>query len=120
MRRARNVISFPITTSDTPTVKEAMNASPPEVAMWRNAITKELTKLAKKGTWEELGKISRKGRKRIGPNGERLIPTHVILKIKRNPDSHPVRFKARVVAGGNLQIKNLDYDGVYAPVVDFF
>ncbi len=31
----------------------------------------------------------------------------------------PIRFKARVVAGGHLQVKGRDYDAVYAPVTDF-
>lgn len=119
VHRARKVISFPITTSDEPTVEEAMNASPPEKAMWLEAIIQELESLERKKTWIPLGEAIRKGRRFIGPDGERLLPTHMVLKIKRNKHGQATRFKARVVAGGHLQIEGLDFDGVYAPVVSF-
>ena len=83
------------------------------------AVISELESLEKKKTWISLGEAVRKGRKLQGPNGERLLPTHMVLKIKRNEDGHPVRFKALVVAGGHLQIQGLDFDGVYAPFVGF-
>ena len=42
-----------------------------------------------------------------------------MLRIKRNSDGNPTRFKARVVAGSNHQIRDRDFDAVYALVVDF-
>ena len=104
IHRAEKVITFPITTSDEPTVKEAMNASPPEVEFWIKAIMEELNSLEKKKTWIPLGKAIRKGRRWFGPKGERLLPTHVVLKIKRNEHGFPVLSKARLVAGGHMQI----------------
>ncbi len=61
----------------------------------------------------------RRGRFSKGPNGESILPTHVILKIKRDEQGRPIRFKARIVAGGHMQIHGKDFDAVYAPVVDF-
>ena len=75
--------------------------------------------LKKKKTWIEVGKCSRKGNRKVGPRGERLLPTHVILKIKRNEHGQAVRFKARIVAGGNHQVQGKDVHGVYAPVIDY-
>lgn len=45
-----SVISVPITTSDTPTVREAMRATYPEVLLWRQAIKDEFETLESKGT----------------------------------------------------------------------
>eukprot|EP00171_Calliarthron_tuberculosum_P001098 IDg1098t1 len=52
-------------------------------------------------------------------NGAKVLPSHIILRIKRDEKGHPTRFKARVVAGGNYQVRGKDFESVYAPVVDF-
>lgn len=53
-----------------------------------------------------------------GEQGEGILPSHVVLKIKRDRNGNPSRFKARVVAGGNFQVPGMDLNAVYAPVVD--
>ena len=117
----RSAINFPITTSDSPSMREAMNATKDEVELWRRAIDAELLTLEKKSAWVKIGSTrnpTTRFRTR-GPKGEIILPTHVVLKIKRDEMGNPEKFKARVVAGGNFQIQGKDYDSVYAPVVDF-
>ena len=47
--RACNSISFPITTSDQPTVRDATNATRDEAELWRKVIITELSTLSQKG-----------------------------------------------------------------------
>ena len=42
---AQLVINFPVTTPDEPTVKQALNATAPELQMWKAAINDELQRL---------------------------------------------------------------------------
>ncbi len=97
-----------------------MAATPAERELWLKAIEDELRSLEEKLTWREAGiRPKRRGCVSKGPNGESILPTHVILKIKRDEQGLPIRFKARIVAGGRMQIHRKDFDAVYAPVVDF-
>lgn len=87
---------------------EAMNATLEERNFWREAIKEEFQSLEEKSTWKP------------DSNSEsQPLPTHVVLKIKRNADGSVERFKARIVAGGNFQVYGLNYLETYAPVVDF-
>jgi len=88
-----------------------MNSTDAEVSLWKEAIQSELDSLNKMGTWMKVSKYDLKG--------SRALPSHVILKIKRNEDGLADRFKARVVAGGNLQVMGRDVDDVSAPVADY-
>lgn len=47
------------------------------------------------------------------------LATHVILGIKRYRKGSVSRFKAHIVASGNLQREGMNFEAVYAPVVDF-
>ena len=100
--------SVPITTSDDPTVREAMNASPEESELWSKAIEDEFSSLDDKETWEPDDDPQAKP-----------LPTHIVLKVKRDKEGDVDRFKARVVAGGNHQTHGEDYFDTYAPVVHF-
>lgn len=113
---ASSAIMVPITTTDSPTVQEAMSATESEVELWKTAIDDEITSLEEMGTWKIVTKRTVQNRKN---SNEPVLPTHVILKIKRNSEGVPERFKARIVAGGNLQISGRDVDDVYSPVVDY-
>ena len=53
------------------------------------------------------------------PNNISVLRTHLVLKVKQHVTGHPVRFKARVVAGGHHQVKGRDYEKVYSPVLGF-
>ena len=50
------------------------------------------------------------------PKGTQLIRTGIILKLKRDENGIPARFKARVVARGNEQSDDLEYIELYGPV----
>ena len=117
---AKRVITVPLTTSDEPSVREAVHSTSPEAKLWKEAMIEELQNLDEKGTWISIGKIAKSSPKKIqGPNGEGILPTHFVLKIKRDEDGNPIRFKARIVAGGNHQVQGYDFDDVYSPVVQF-
>jgi hypothetical protein len=83
--------TFDVTTSDEPTLRAAMKASPQEQELCLQAI-EEFDALDCKGTWVPDLK-----------SHKQALPTHVILKVKRNADGSVERFKARIVAGGNHQ-----------------
>ena len=50
------------------------------------------------------------------PKGTKFIRTGIILKLKRDENGLPARFKARLVARGNEQSDEFDYFELYAPV----
>jgi Reverse transcriptase (RNA-dependent DNA polymerase) len=100
--------NFDVTTSDEPTLREAMKASPQVQALWLQAIEEEFDALDCKGTWVPNLK-----------SHKQALPTRVILKVKRNADGLVERFKARIVSGGNHQQICQDYFEKYTPVVDF-
>ena len=112
--QSANIITIPITTTDEPSMDEAMSATPSEVQLWLKAIEKELSDLKNMGTWKPIGPLWK-----LKSLNKKALPTHIILKIKRNEYGLPMKFKARLVAGGNLQVMGRDVDNVYAPVVDY-
>lgn len=127
---AQSAINFEVTTPDQPTVKQAMSAVSSEVELWKVAINDELNSLAKE-TWKRLPHVIESV-----PRGTNILPTHLVLKIKRYENGNPtriavssrlifktkcyyasfqsksIRFKARIVAGGHLQVKGKDHDKV--------
>ena len=84
--------------------------------LWKAAIRDELKQLEKMGTWKILQHSERDS---LYSSISRNFPTHIVLKIKRDEKGHPTVFKARLVAGGNLQVLGKDCDTVYGPVVDY-
>jgi Reverse transcriptase (RNA-dependent DNA polymerase) len=100
--------NFDVTTSDEPTLRVAMKASPQEQALLLQAIEEEIDALDCKGTWVSDLK-----------SHKQTLPTHIILKAKRNADGSVERFKARIVEGGNHQQFGQDYFETYGPVVNF-
>ena len=93
-----------ISTSDEPSVSEALKS--PERSEWIAAITEEFMNLLKLKTWSEESH----------PPGAKAIPSGIVLKLKRDADGKPCRFKARLVARGNLQDDMFDFGELYAPV----
>jgi len=49
------------------------------------------------------------------PEGRKTLPIHWVYKIKHNGAGDVQRFKARLVCGGNYQIKCIDYQATFAP-----
>ena len=53
-------------------------------------------------------------------NSSKIIPSHIILKEKYNPDGSFSKLKARLVAGGHMQDPSSIYiDSTYSPTPKF-
>ena len=98
-----------VTTSDTPTLSEALNSTPTEREMWLQAIQDEHDSLVENGTWTTPAFL---------PKGKKPLPSFIILQVKRDSEGKVERFKARIVAGGHMQ-HNHDFDKQHTPVMDF-
>jgi hypothetical protein len=48
-----------------------------------------------------------------------ILRSHLVLKAKRDTAGAIIKYKARLVAGGDAQVHGLDLDQSYAPVSDF-
>ena len=107
--RNRSSVAIPacITTSDEPSVQEALKSS--EAQNWIDAIQEEFSTITAADTYEETTEAP-----------SRALPSGVILKLKRDAHGKPSRFKARLVARGNLQkVDERAYESRYAPVACF-
>lgn len=94
-----------ITTEDEPKLSIALKS--PERHIWLDAIQEEFDKLEKSKTWE-IPKSQ--------PTPGKVIPSAMILKLKRDENGLPERFKGRLVALENFQSDQLGLVEVYAPV----
>ncbi|XP_070667863.1 uncharacterized protein [Malus domestica] len=74
---------------------------------WRKAMDEEIEAIQKNDTWELA--ILLKGHKAIGVKW--------VYKTKKNANGEVERYKARLVAKGYSQSAGIDYDEVFAPVV---
>jgi hypothetical protein len=74
---------------------------------WEASIKSELNSLISNGTWELIDQ----------PMNEVILPNQWIFKIKRKKDNSIERYKSRLVVGGHRQIKGINYDETFAPVV---
>lgn len=81
-----------ISTTNDPKINVAMRSK--EKDYWQEAIHEEIETLTKSNTWTTEEKP---------PATVKLLLAMVILKLKQDNDGNPERFKARVVALGNLQ-----------------
>jgi hypothetical protein len=50
------------------------------------------------------------------PSGRRAVESKWVFKIKRDSEGKPIRYKARLVAQGFTQRKELDFQETFAPV----
>lgn len=95
-----------ISTSDEPSLTAAMKSA--EKDFWQKAITEEIETLIENETWTPNEKP---------PPNIKVLPSMIILKLKRDNVGRPARFKARVVALGNYQDEFGNEIELYAPVV---
>ena len=75
---------------------------------WEEAIQSELTALAAFDTFEVVGL----------PPGKKPVGCKYVFKIKYHPDGSIDKYKVRLVAQGFLQQEGVDYNEIFAPVVD--
>ncbi|GFT63113.1 retrovirus-related Pol polyprotein from transposon TNT 1-94 [Trichonephila clavipes] len=75
---------------------------------WKLAMENELDSLDKHKVWEIVQK----------PAESKLIKTKWIYSLKQDDAGKNIKYKARLVAAGFNQIKNIDYSESYSPVVN--
>ena len=87
---------------------EAINSTHGEE--WKEAISDEMNSLEKQGTWTVVDKPT---------NNRRIIGSKWVFAVKTDPEGNILRFKARFVARGFSQQRDIDFHETYAPVVDY-
>ncbi|GFV14364.1 retrovirus-related Pol polyprotein from transposon TNT 1-94 [Trichonephila clavipes] len=75
---------------------------------WKLAMENELDSLYKHKVWEIVQK----------PAKSKLIKTKWVYSLKQDDAGKNIKYKARLVAAGFNQIKNIDYSESYSPVVN--
>ncbi|GFW48591.1 retrovirus-related Pol polyprotein from transposon TNT 1-94 [Trichonephila clavipes] len=75
---------------------------------WKLAMENELDSLDKHKVWEIVQK----------PAKSKLIKTKWVYSLKQDDAGKNIKYKARLVAAGFNQIKNIDYSESYSPVVN--
>lgn len=105
----RYIAGVVITTSDKPTISEALSSTPQEIALWKESLVNELESLVETGTIGTVESL---------PPDAVILPSFAILQVKRLGDGAVERLRSRIVGGGHKQTKKT-YRFKSAPVVDF-
>lgn len=92
-------------TSDDPKLIEALNLD--ERDFWINSVHEEFENLHTAGAWVKNVMLQ--------PD-DKILPTGTIVKLKRDEIGRPKRFKARLVARGNLHQDYKQSKELYATV----
>ena len=86
------------------TLTEAMQS--PFARQWAEATVDEWCSLLSNDTWTLVSKQP----------WMKIIPCRWVFVLKTDEHGRPVRFKARLVAGGHRQVAGVDYEETFAPV----
>ena len=81
----------------------------PQSKQWKHAIKEEIDSLVQRKTWE-ITQL---------PEGKNCVGCKWVFKLKTNAEGKITRYKARLVARGFTQRKEIDYSETYSPVVNF-
>lgn len=81
----------------------------PNFNLWLNAMQEELDVFAQREVWSLVRK----------PAKARVLGCRWVFAIKKDEQNQIVRYKARLVVQGFKQLKGMDYDLVFSPVVNF-
>lgn len=76
---------------------------------WKEAMDSEYSSLIENQTWE-LAEL---------PNGKKAIKCRCAYALKKNVNGKIINFKARLVAQGYSQVKGIDYQETFSPVVTY-
>ncbi|KAG2781707.1 hypothetical protein PC111_g24517 [Phytophthora cactorum] len=106
-RASANAVEAAVDLSEPSTFQEAVNG--PDQVHWRKAIRAELKSMRLRGVFR-AAKL---------PNGQRVIGTKWVFKIKRKADGSIEKYKARLVAKGFKQKYGIDYTETFSPVVKY-
>jgi Reverse transcriptase (RNA-dependent DNA polymerase) len=104
---AWNLAAHATHTPDSPTISSALASTNED--KWLEAIDKKVSALEESGTWTMVPHQP----------GMNILRSHLVLKAKRETAGAIIKYKARLVAGGDAQVHGLDFDQSYAPVADF-
>jgi Reverse transcriptase (RNA-dependent DNA polymerase) len=99
MRKARRRTAYD---ADNPTVTQAMSSE--DADGWLDSLDVELTQMLDREVYDT----------EQPPPGTPILPSHFVLRRKRDSHGRHVKFKARLVAGGDRQLKQM-YTVVTAP-----
>ena len=100
-------ISEAIDEADPKTWKQAMTGK--NKAYWLKAANDEMTSIAQMTVFEILPNM---------PVGQKALPAKWVFSTKKSRDAKIVKFKARWVARGGLQKKEVDYLETFTPVAN--
>jgi hypothetical protein len=84
----------------------------PDRNKWKQAMDEEIKSQKDNKTWIVVTRAS-------VPDGKRVLQCKWVLKIKRDADGNPVRYKARLCAKGFMQKYGEDYFDTFAPVISY-
>lgn len=76
---------------------------------WLSSIKDEFLTIRQNGTWEKMKDTH-------PPPSTTVLPTGIVLRVKRAILGKPVRYKARLAVRGNFQNDVTNYAELYAPV----
>lgn len=95
-----------VSVGDTEPVNYREAISGPESAQWKEAMQEEMDSLLNNGTWSL-----------VHDSNQKLTDCRWVFKKKVNVDGVVVRYKARLVARGFIQVYGVDYTETFSPVM---
>uniref|UniRef100_A0AAV1TVX6 Reverse transcriptase Ty1/copia-type domain-containing protein n=1 Tax=Peronospora matthiolae TaxID=2874970 RepID=A0AAV1TVX6_9STRA len=106
-RASANAVEAAVDLSEPSTFEAAVSG--PDQVHWQKAIHAELESMRLRGVFR-AAKL---------PNGQRVIGTKWVFKIKRKADGSIEKYKARLVAKGFRQKYGIDYTDTFSPVIKY-
>jgi Reverse transcriptase (RNA-dependent DNA polymerase) len=104
---AWNLAAHATHTPDSPTIFSISASTNKD--KWLEVIENEISALDDPGTWTMVSHQP----------DMNILRSHLVLKANRDTAGAIIKYKARLVAGGDAQVHGLDFDQSYASVADF-